>query len=216
MVHIADNHDGIHHLATPGTAPLITVPDAATRRADGRHSAPAGRHELTPAPAGPRDPSAAARFLLAGIRIALGWIFLWAFLDKLFGWGLGTAPARSWLHGGSPTQGFLSSAKGPFSGFFRSIAGNGVTDVLFMAALLALGGALILGIGMRLAAIGGAALTVMMWAAVLPPASNPFLDDHLVYAGVLILLALLGAGDTFGFGKTWAATPLVRRVAWLR
>ncbi|MCW2720915.1 hypothetical protein [Pseudonocardia sp.] len=157
----------------------------------------------------------ATRYLLAGIRLALGWVFLWAFFDKLFGLGHDTTAAKSWLNGGSPTKGFLGSAKGPFADFFHAIAGNGVVDVLFMAAMLALGVALVLGIGMRLVAVVGVLVTVLMWAAVLPPASNPFMDDHLVYAGVLVLLALLGAGNTLGLGRVWAATPLVRRVRWI-
>jgi thiosulfate dehydrogenase [quinone] large subunit len=163
---------------------------------------------------GPRL-STASRYVLAGIRIALGWVFLWAFLDKLFGLGHDTTAAKSWLNGGSPTKGFLGSSKGPFAGFFHSIAGNGIVDVLFMAAMLALGVALIIGIGMRLTAVVGAFVTVLMWAAVLPPASNPFLDDHLVYAAVLVLLALLGAGDTAGLGRAWSATTLVQRAPWL-
>jgi thiosulfate dehydrogenase [quinone] large subunit len=145
--------------------------------------------------------SAPTRYLLAGIRVALGWVFLWAFLDKLFGLGHETTAAKSWLNGGSPTKGFLGSSKGPFADFFHSIAGNGVVDVLFMAAMLALGVALVLGIGMRIAAVVGALVTVLMWAAVLPPANNPFMDDHLVYAGVLVALALLGAGNTLGMGR---------------
>ena len=158
----------------------------------------------------------AARYLLAGIRLALGWIFLWAFLDKTFGLGYATPSAKSWLNGGSPTQGFLgSAATGPFTDFYHSIAGSPVADVLFMAALLAIGGALILGITMRLAALGGALLTVLMWTAVLPPETNPFMDDHLVYAAVLVLLALLGAGRTLGLGRRWEETPLVQRVPWL-
>ena len=84
-----------------------------------------------------------------------------------------------------------------------------------MAALLAIGVALMLGIGMRLAAGAGALLVVMMWTAVLPPANNPFMDDHLIYAAVLVLLALLGAGKTLGLGRMWTATPLVRRNPWL-
>jgi hypothetical protein len=40
-----------------------------------------------------------------------------------------------------------------------------------------------------------ALLTVMMWTVVLPPDSNPFMDDHLIYGAVLIVLALLGAGE---------------------
>ncbi|MEV4328407.1 hypothetical protein AB0J37_39725, partial [Microbispora rosea] len=27
------------------------------------------------------------RYVWAAARIAVGWVFLWAFLDKLFGWG---------------------------------------------------------------------------------------------------------------------------------
>jgi thiosulfate dehydrogenase (quinone) large subunit len=85
-----------------------------------------------------------------------------------------------------------------------------------MGGLLAIGAALILGIGMRLAAVGGALLMVMMWAAVLPPTTNPILDDHLIYAAILIVLALLAAGDTLGFGRAWAALPLVQRTGWLK
>ena len=68
---------------------------------------------------------------------------------------------------------------------------------------------------MRIAAGAGALLTVLMWTAVLPPASNPVMDDHLIYAAVLIVLALLGAGTTLGIGRRWAATPLARRNTWL-
>jgi thiosulfate dehydrogenase [quinone] large subunit len=90
-----------------------------------------------------------------------------------------------------------------------------VVGVLFMAAMLALGVALILGIGLRIASAVGALVTVLMWAAVLAPASNPFIDDHLVYAGVLLVLAWLNAGNTLGLGRIWTATPLVRRAPWL-
>jgi len=159
----------------------------------------------------------ATRYVLAGLRIALGWVFLWAFLDKLFGLGFSTASDKSWLNGGSPTAGFLGKAvTGPFEGFYHSIAGAGWVNVLFMAALLAVGTALILGIGLRVAAIAGGLLLVMMWTAVLPPETNPFMDDHLIYAGVLALLALTSAGDTFGLGKRWAQMPIVQSVPWLR
>ena len=143
-------------------------------------------------------------------RISIGFIFLWAFLDKVFGLGFATTSAKAWINGGNPTQGFLGSAKGPFSGFFHAIAGTGVANVAFMGGLLAIGTALILGIGMRLAAASGALLTVMMWAAVLPPTSNPFMDDHLVYAVVLVVLAVLRAGDVAGLGAEWRQLPVVR------
>lgn len=160
---------------------------------------------------------AAVRYLLAGLRLALGWIFLWAFLDKMFGWGLATERAGAVVNGGSPTEGFLSHAvTGPFAGFYRDIAGQTWADVLFMVGLAGIGVALIAGIGVRVAAVAGGLLLVLMWSAVLPPANNPFMDDHLVYAGVLALVAVAGAGDTLGFGTIWARTPLVRRMPWLK
>ena len=54
---------------------------------------------------------------------------------------------------------------------------------------------------MRIAAVAGGLLLVLMWTAVLPPENNPFMDDHLIYAGVLAVLALTDAGDTLGLGK---------------
>src|SRR5690348_5433065 len=57
----------------------------------------------------------ATRYVLAMLRIALGWIFLWAFLDKLFGLGHETTEKAAWINGGSPTKGFLANAAtGPF------------------------------------------------------------------------------------------------------
>jgi thiosulfate dehydrogenase [quinone] large subunit len=166
--------------------------------------------------AGPTNQRATS-YVLAALRLALGWVFLWAFLDKLFGLGHSTAAANSWLNGGSPTNGFLGKAvAGPFAEMYHSIAGAGWADALFMTALLAVGAALLLGIGLRVAAIAGGLLLVLMWTAVLPPASNPFMDDHLVYAAVLALLALTSAGDTVGLGRQWARLPIVQRLPWLR
>ncbi len=120
--------------------------------------------------------SPAARSVLAGVRIALGFVFLWAFLDKAFGLGHDTTAKAAWVNGGNPTKGFLANgAKGPFAGFYHSIAGTGFTNWLFMLALLGVGVALILGVGMRIAAAAGTLLVVMMWAVVLPrPTTRPW------------------------------------------
>ncbi|MEW9529544.1 hypothetical protein [Microbispora sp. NPDC049125] len=145
-------------------------------------------------------------------RIAVGWIFLWAFLDKTFGWGFATPAKRAWLEGGSPTTGFLKgTADKTFGGFFNGLAGQAWVDWLFMIGLAGIGAALILGVGMRIAAGAGGLLLLMMWAAELPLETNPFLDEHIVYAIVLVGLALVGAGDTLGLGKLWGATGLVKR-----
>jgi thiosulfate dehydrogenase [quinone] large subunit len=154
----------------------------------------------------------AVAYVWAIARLFLGWIFLWAFLDKLFGLGHETASAKSWLNGGNPTKGFLSSsATGAFAGFYHDIAGDTWTNWLFMLALAGIGIALLLGIGMRIAAISSTILLIMMWSVVLPPDNNVFLDEHLIYLVVIIGLALVGAGDTLGLGKWWSNTTLVRK-----
>jgi thiosulfate dehydrogenase [quinone] large subunit len=162
------------------------------------------------------------RYIAATIRLSLGWTFLWAFFDKAFALGHETGAVdyfgpAAWIHGGSPTAGFLGFAtKGPLADFYQGLAGNAVVDWLFMLALLGIGLALTVGVGMRIAAGSGAALLVMMWSAVLPPDNNPFMDDHIVYALVLVLLALIGAGKTFGLGAMWERIPVVRDHAWLK
>jgi thiosulfate dehydrogenase [quinone] large subunit len=158
---------------------------------------------------------AAARYVWALTRLSLGWVFLWAFLDKMFGLGHETLSADAWISGGNPTQGFLSGAVGPFAGVYHDIAGAAWVNSLFMAGLLVIGVALMLGIFMRLACAGGALMVLLMWTAALPPANNLFMDDHVIYALVLAGLALIGAGNTMGLGRWWARTSLVKRNAWL-
>lgn len=159
--------------------------------------------------------SSVMRRVLAALRIATGFIFLWAFLDKTFGLGYSTPSARAWIHGGSPTKGFLSNVEvGPLQSFFHSIAGNPVADWLFMLGLLGVGVALIVGAGLRLAAIGATLMMAMMWIAEWPLAqttatgdpsgsSNPIVDYHVIYALVAIVCALSYAGRTWGIGSWW-------------
>jgi thiosulfate dehydrogenase [quinone] large subunit len=172
--------------------------------------------------------SALAARSLATLRIATGFVFLWAFLDKTFGWHYATASGKGWIDGGSPTRGFLTGVSaGPLQSFFHNIAGKGWTDTLFMLALLGIGVALVSGIALRITAVAGTALMAMMWAAEWPPAqhltggapsmsSNPFVDYHFVYALAMIAFALTAAGATWGLGRVWARLPIVRRHVWLR
>ena len=155
--------------------------------------------------------------LAALTRLSLGWVFLWAFLDKTFGLGYATEGKDAWIDGGSPTYGFLNfGATGPFEDFYKSIAGDAWADWLFMLGLLGIGLGLLFGVMMRLSAWAGAVLLVMMWTAVLPPENNPFMDDHIVYALVLLLLAELGAGRWFGLGGWWERQTVVARHPVLR
>ncbi|MFK4145345.1 hypothetical protein [Streptomyces sp. NPDC004065] len=165
---------------------------------------------------------------LAALRVLLGFVFLWAFLDKTFGLGYATPSAKAWTEGGSPTKGFLSSVSaGPLESTFHAWAGDAWADWLFMLGLLGIGVALIAGIGLRLAAVAGTVMMALMWMAEWPPArhlsdgspsmsTNPFADYHLLYAVALIALAAAGAGATWGLGRLWARLPFVARNRWLR
>jgi thiosulfate dehydrogenase [quinone] large subunit len=164
---------------------------------------------------------------LATLRIATGFVFLWAFLDKTFGLNYSTPTTKAWINGGSPTKGFLASVDvGPLQSFFHTIAGTTWANWLFMLALLGLGIALILGIGMRIAAAAGILLLAMMWFAEYPLAqhtstgkpsgsTNPITDYHFMYAITTVVLALTYAGHTWGLGKWWASLPLVQKNRWL-
>lgn len=158
-----------------------------------------------------------AERLWAILRMALGWLFMWAFLDKMFGFGFATEPEAAWVNSGSPTSGFLEfGTSGPLAGFYQGMAGQAWVDWVFMLGLAGIGIALMLGIGMRVAAASGALLLVMMYSATLPLVNNPFMDDHLIYAVTMIALAASHAGDIWGFGKRWATTPLVQRFGFLK
>ncbi|HEX9595051.1 MAG TPA: hypothetical protein VF996_02900 [Candidatus Saccharimonadales bacterium] len=155
-------------------------------------------------------------------RIFLGLTFLWAFFDKLIGFGFATCRdaqtdevvincAKSWLNGGSPTAGFLNfGTHGPLADFYQGLAGNPVTDWLFMLGLLGIGTALLLGIGMRIAVVSGVLLLLMMWTAAFPPANNPLIDDHIIYALVLIGLLKVNNEQALGLRSWWRGTNLVK------
>ena len=183
----------------------------------------AGMGRAAPIPAAPETSAIAGsvtretalRYVWAVTRLCMGWIFLWPFLDKTFGLGHGTQSADAWINGGSPTKGFLSGSEGPFSSFYHSIAGAGLVNWLFMLGLIAIAVMLVLGIGMRFACAAGALMVILMWSAVLPPEDDVFLDDHIIYALLLIGLALVGAGNTLGLGRWWTKTSLVQRFPWL-
>jgi thiosulfate dehydrogenase [quinone] large subunit len=158
---------------------------------------------------------------LAILRLATGFIFLWAFLDKTFGLGYSTAGASAWINGGAPSQGFLTSPAvvGPLKGFFAAIA-SPATDIFFMLAMLSVGAAVMLGVGLRVSAIAGTVVLLFMYLAEWPFAANagstnPLVDYHVIYALALIVIAAVSAGDTWGFGRTWKSFPLVQKNRWL-
>jgi|SRR3989344_1059057 len=159
-----------------------------------------------------------SKHILAILRIGMGWILLWAFLDKLFGLGFSTNPDKAWILGGSPTYGFLKFASiGPFASFYQSIAGNPVVDWLFMLGLLFVGLALISGIGVKIAGYSGALIFLLMYTAgFIPPKNNPFLDEHIIYIIIMIGIAITESGQTLGLGKWWASIRFIKRHQFLK
>lgn len=156
--------------------------------------------------------------LLGILRIGLGWIFLWAFIDKLFGLGFTTAREAAWIAGGSPTYGFLTfGTKGPFAEIFKAMAGNPIVDWLFMLGLLFVGLAMILGIAVRIAGYTGAFMTFLMYlAGFLPPEHNPFWDEHLMYVVLFVFFAVSDSGRYIGLGNWWNNTRLVQTYPFLK
>ena len=161
------------------------------------------------------------------VRILLGFTFLWAFLDKNFGWGYSST--SGWMFGtgkGNPTAGFLKfgvNPNGPLHDFYTNLAPsspNSIINWLFMAALLGAGVGLMLGIGMRISCVGASILLLSMFLAVAPwskyvdkggstvASNNPLLDEHIIYASTLMLLMFVCAGRYWGLGRWWESkTP---------
>jgi len=177
--------------------------------------------------------------VFAGVsRILLGFVFLWAFLDKTFGLGWATPSAQAWKFGagdGSPTYGFLKFATNPNSplhsvwvSFSTTAEGNpnAWTNWLFMLGLLGIGVALVFGIFMRIGTISAVVLLAMMWLAEWPVSkmldaqgvntfNAPVIDYHVIYAVFAITLMLLGAERWLGLGKWWESHDFVKRHPWL-
>jgi thiosulfate dehydrogenase [quinone] large subunit len=131
------------------------------------------------------------KIIFIKLRFVMAFIFLWAFFDKTFGLGFATVSGKAWVYGGSPTSGFLSfGTHGPFVEFFKSLSGMVVVDWLFMTGLLFIGLTLLFNKYVKWGAIAGIIMMLLMWLSLIPPENNPIVDEHIVYALVLALLAI--------------------------
>ncbi len=156
------------------------------------------------------------------LRIAFGLIFLWAFFDKLYGLGFATCfdsankvvnimCDSSWIKGGSPTYGFLTfGVHGPLASFYTSIANSVLVQWLFMLGLLFIGLTLTFGIMIRLGSFAASLMLLLMYSALIPPQNHPFIDEHLVYAFVMLGFAFVHTCRHFGLGKWWTSLSFVK------
>lgn len=164
------------------------------------------------------------------LRLLLGWSFLWAFLDKFFGLGFATCRdaessaidfgcAEAMVSGGSPTYGYLNFAtQGSHTGglfdWMAPAAPDAINlaDVLFMAALLLGGLALMLGVAVRTAAVGGALLMAFMFlAGDVWPENNPVNSSHVIEMVAFLGIARVGPGR-LSLQQQAANVPLLRRI----
>ncbi len=131
---------------------------------------------------------------LVGLRLALGWVFLYAGLTQI------TNPEFS-------AVGLLTNAK-TFPGLFAWLAAPGIVDVVnFLASWghVLIGLSLVSGIALRMSIPFAVLLNILYW---LPRLDFPYVghgfivDSHIVYAIGLIYLLTTNAGRYFSL-ETW-------------
>ncbi|MGV8142410.1 MAG: hypothetical protein ACP5NS_02125 [Candidatus Pacearchaeota archaeon] len=161
-------------------------------------------------------------YFWAIVRIAMGLIFLWAFFDKLLGLGFATCRDsttdvvnymcdKAWVNGGSPTFGFLTyGVHGPLTSLYNSLASSTLVEWLFMLGLFFIGFTLTFGIMIRLGALSGSLMLLLMYLGLLPPENHPFIDDHIIYAFVMLGFAFVHTCKHLGFGEWWTNLGFVR------
>ncbi len=150
--------------------------------------------------------------LFSLLRLALGFVFFWAFIDKVWGLGFATTPDKSWLQGVSPTTGFLKfGAEGIFAPFFHGLAGNPLIDWLFMLGLLGIGVSLLLGIGLRIAGYSGVLLISFLYLSLFPSENNPLVDEHIIYLLLFLIFARGEVGHRFSLYRWWGQSDLVKK-----
>ncbi|NQV89846.1 DoxX family protein [Candidatus Uhrbacteria bacterium] len=127
------------------------------------------------------------------LRIVIGFLFFYA------GWSKLVSPDWS-------AAGYLANATGPFASWFQSLAGNGFIDFLNMWGLTLIGVALIIGLLVRTASAFGIVIMVLYYFAdLVGNTAHGFIDEHVVYATVLLLF-ILG-----GFGHVWGVDSIIER-----
>ncbi len=149
------------------------------------------------------------KLFLVLLRLSMGWLFFYAGITKI-------------LNPNWSAAGYLKGAK-TFTGFYQWLASPEIlpfTNFFNEWGLTLIGAALILGVFVRLSSVLGAAIMVLYYFPILvfpKVGTNSYLvDDHIIYALVLLLLAAIRAGQYFGLEKWCAGLPLCSRYPALR
>jgi thiosulfate dehydrogenase (quinone) large subunit len=149
------------------------------------------------------------KLVLFLLRVAMGWVMFYAGITKILNpvWS-----AEGYLKGTSTFVGLynrlLSQDILPFVNFINEWG------------LTLLGISLILGIGVRLSSLLGAVLMLLYYFPVLDfpiiPPHSYIVDDHIIYALVLLFFAAVKAGRIMGLENWCSNLPICRRFPRLR
>lgn len=142
-----------------------------------------------------------SKFFLFLLRILPGWLFLYAGMTKILD--------PNWSAGG-----YLAGAK-TFTGFYQWLASPAilpVVDFINEWGLTLLGISLILGVFVRFSSVLGAILMILYYLPILNfPYPNPhsfIVDEHIIYATVLLFLASIRAGRFWGLENWCSNLPI--------
>lgn len=128
------------------------------------------------------------------LRVSIGWLFFYSGVTKI------ANPEWS-------AAGFLNNAK-TFQEFFSFFAQPEIlplVNILNSWGQMLIGAALLLGIFVRLASFSGVLLMILYYLPILqfpyPNQSSFIIDQHIIYAAALLVLATLKAGKAWGLQK---------------
>ena len=143
------------------------------------------------------------------LRISMGWFAFYAGITKV-------------LNPDWSAAGYLKGAK-TFAGLYQWLASPEILPVINFInewGLTLLGISLILGVGVRLASILGAVLMLLYYFPILDfpyPGQHSFIvDEHIIYALVLLLFAIFRAGRIWGLGSSCLKLPICSKFPRLR
>lgn len=138
------------------------------------------------------------------LRLAIGWLFFYAGITKIL--------SADWT-----AAGYLKGAK-TFVGMYQWFAlpaNIGWINFLNEWGLTLIGAALILGVMTRLVSYAGILLMLLYYFPILvfPYAGDHsyIIDDHIIYALVLLFLAVIGAGKYWGLDKYLEKIPIFQK-----
>ena len=143
------------------------------------------------------------------LRVSMGWLMFYAGITKVLD--------PNWS-----AAGYLQGAK-TFAGFYQWLTQPNILPAINFInewGLTLLGVSLILGIFVRLSSVFG---TVLMMLYYFPVLTFPYIsqhsfivDEHVIYALVLIFFAAIGAGRYYGLDTWCAGLPICVKFPRLR